>query len=149
MFNSDGISGLRSLSSIEAHERRTRSTSGTVSVASAAVLVCAGLLASAVWSVISPTPIAAFSALVQTGIPTRLVLLGLLFGCGVGLFAFRTRKQVWYGHVLCVVAVAMAWDMLRRLAITISSADVLGLFASGYLLVRGLVDIQEGHERAN
>ena len=125
MFNSDGISGLRSLSSIEAHERRTRSTSGTVSVASAAVLVCAGLLASAVWSVISPTPIAVFSALVQTGIPTRLVLLGLLFGCGVGLFAFRTRTcsaglplrfhlRTYWGSSRPVIFSCADWSTFRK-----------------------------------
>jgi hypothetical protein len=148
MLKSDSVSGVRSLSSVEEHARRKPSTSETVSVASAVVIVCSGLLASAVWSLIGPTPIAVFSALVQTGVPTRLVLLGLLFGCGFGLFALRTVKPVWYGHVLCVVAVAMGWDMLRRLAITIQPAEVLGLFASGYLLVRGFVDIQEGYERA-
>jgi hypothetical protein len=135
------------LNHLDDHPPRTRSTTETVTLASGSATVGAGLLSSIVWNQVGDTPIAVFSALVQTGTPTRLVMLGLLFGCGVALLAFRTWNQVWYGHASCVVAVALAWDMLRRLAIQIQPADVLGLAASLYLLVRGFVDVQEGLAR--
>jgi hypothetical protein len=105
-----------------------------------------GLLAGVVWSVIGPTLTSVFSALVQTGIPTRLVLLSLFFACGFGLFAFRTANQVWYGHVVCGVALAAGWNLLGMLAVQVQSVYVLALAVAGYMLVRGLVDIQEGSE---
>lgn len=136
------------LTPMEDRPPHARSTSETVTWASSAAIVAGGLLTSFVWGAISPTPIAVFSALVQTGVTTRLVLVGLLFGCGAALFAFRTWNQIWYGHAVCVVAVAVAWEMLRRLAIQIQPADVIGLALSLYLLVRGLVDVQEGIAQA-
>jgi hypothetical protein len=126
---------------------KKRLLSDTTSLASAALTLFFVFVANALWSVIGPTVVAVFSALVQTGITTRLVLLCLFFGCGFGLFAFRTLKQVWYGHVACVIALVTAWNMIGRLAIQIQPADVLALVGAGYILVRGFVNIREGHDR--
>jgi hypothetical protein len=119
----------------------------TVSLASTALTLFAVLVTNALWSVIGPPLIAALSALVQTGITTRLVLFGLFFAGGFGVFVFRTLKQVWYGHVACVVALVTAWNMIGRLAVQIQPADVLALAGTAYVLVRGFVNIQEGHKR--
>jgi hypothetical protein len=105
------------------------------------------VVANALWSIVGPTLVAVLSALVQTGIPTRLVLLGLFFAAGFALFALRTVKQVWYGHLACVVALATAWNMIARLAVRIDPTDVLALVGAAYVLVRGLVNIQEGQVR--
>jgi hypothetical protein len=126
---------------------KKRLLSDTTSLASAALTLFFVFLANGLWSIIGPTLVAVFSALVQTGIPTRLVLLCLFFGGGFGLFAFRTLKQAWYGHVACVIALVTAWNMIARLAIQIQAADVLALVGAGYILVRGFVNIQEGHDR--
>jgi hypothetical protein len=133
--------------SLKPEAPRPRGTTDTVTLASASAIVGAGLLTSLAWSSVSDTPIAVFSALVQTGVPTRLVMLGLLCGCGAALFALRTRNQIWFGRAVSAAAVALAWDMLRRLAIQIQAADVIGLAMALYLLVRGLVDVQEGLSR--
>jgi hypothetical protein len=146
MFDVNSVLDSRPSSGVGSPAVRTRLISPTLNLPSATGLVCGGLVAAALWDYFGETPIEVFSALVQTGVPTRLVLLVLLFACGAGLFAFRTRNQIWYGHVVCVVAVAMAWDMIRRLAIEIQPADVLGLAASLYLLVQGLTEIQTGRE---
>jgi hypothetical protein len=37
--------------------------------------------------------------------------------------------------------------MIGRLAIQIQSADVLALVGAGLILMRGFVNIQEGHDR--
>jgi hypothetical protein len=118
--------------------------SESASVASAALMLASVLPANALWNVIGPTLVEVFSALVQTGITTRVVLLCLFFGCGFGLFVFRTLRQVWYGHAVCVVALVTAWNMIARLAIQIQAADVLALAGAGCILVRGFVNIQEG-----
>jgi hypothetical protein len=106
------------------------------------LMVLFGLLAGLVWSLIGPTVMSVFSALVQTGIPTRLVLLSLFFACGFGLFAFRTANQVWYGHAICGLALAAAWNLLGMLAVQVQSVDVLALVAAGCVLMHGLVNIQ-------
>jgi hypothetical protein len=126
---------------------KTRLLSDTASLGSAALTLFFVFLANALWSAIGPTAVAVFSALVQTGITTRLVLLCLFFAGGFGAFAFRTSKQVWYGHVACVIALVTAWNMIARLAIQIQAADVVALAGAGYVLVRGFVNIQEGHDR--
>ena len=84
------------------------------------------VVANAVWSVIGPALVAVLSALVQCGITTRLVLLGLFFAGSFGLFALRTVNQVWYGHLACVVALTTAWNMIARLAVRIDPTERTG-----------------------
>jgi hypothetical protein len=136
MLNDDGLRG-------------NGSPRAETSLAAAILMLFLGLLASAIWSLISPTPIAVFSALVQTGFVTRLAFLGLFFGGAFGLFTFRTVKRGWSGHVQCIIALATAWSMFERLAVRIQAVDGLALAAAGYLLARGLVSTQEGHNRAD
>ena len=107
------------------------------------LMLVAGLLASAVWSAIGPTLYAVLAALVQTGVTTRLVLLCLFLGGGVALFALRRLKQVWYGRVACVAALAACWQLLASLAVQMQAVDVLALAGAGYILVRGLVNIDQ------
>jgi hypothetical protein len=77
--------------------------SDTITWTSAAITLFVVLLVNELWNYIGPDLVAVFSALVQTGITTRLVLLGLFFGLGIAIFALRRWKQVWYGHAVCVV----------------------------------------------
>jgi hypothetical protein len=109
--------------------------------------LCLAFLANAVWAVVGPTLVAVLSALVQTGITTRLVLLGLFFAACLGWSAFRRLKPIWYGRVACAVALAVAWNMIARLAVQIQPADVLALVGAAGVLVHGLVNIQEGHDQ--
>jgi hypothetical protein len=117
-------------------------------LALAGFTVVAVILANALWNVVGPTLVEVLSALVQTGVTTRLVLLGLFAAGAFGVFVFRTLLPVWYGRAACVVAVVVAWNMIARLAIQIQAADVVALVGAAYLLVRGLVHIQAG-ETAN
>jgi hypothetical protein len=132
----------------EDHAERTKSLAlGILEPGPVLLTLFLVVLANAVWSITGPTLVAVLSALVQTGNPTRLVLLGLFFAVSFGLFALRTLKQVWYGHLACVVALATAWNMIARLAVRIDPTDVVALVGVAYVLVRGLVNIQEGHVR--
>jgi hypothetical protein len=110
------------------------------------LMLLAGLVASAVWSSIGPPLYGVLAALVQTGVTTRLVLLCLFFSCGVALFALRTLKQVWYGRIACVGALAACWQLLGSLAVQMQPVDVLALVGAGYILVRGLVNIGPGSD---
>jgi hypothetical protein len=110
--------------------------------ASIGLLLAAVFGVNTVWSVIGPTSLAVLSALVQTGITTRLLLLAVFTAGAFGLFALRTFIPLWYGRIGCVVALVVAWNEIARLAIQIQAADVVALVAAAYLFVRGLVNIQ-------
>ena len=114
---------------------------------SAIVMLLSVFLASALWNVVGPTLNAVLSALVQTGVTTRLVLLGLFLAGAFGVFTLRMLKQVWYGHAACVVALVVAWNMIARLAIQIQAADVVALAGAACLLVHGLLSIRQGHDK--
>jgi hypothetical protein len=114
----------------------------------AILILIAGLAASAVWSAVGPTLMGVLAALVQTGVTTRLVLSCLVFASAFALFTFRTAKQVWYGYLACVAAVAAVWNLFASLAVQFQAADVVGLVFASYVLVRGLVNIREGERRA-
>ncbi len=104
-------------------------------------------LAIALWNVVGPTLNAVLSALVQTGVTTRLVLLGLFLAGGLGVFTLRLLKQVWYGYAACVIALVVAWNMIARLAIQIQAAEVVALAGAACLLVHGLLNIRRGHDK--
>jgi hypothetical protein len=114
-----------------------------IDAASIGLMLAAVFGLNAGWNVIGPTIVAVLSALVQTGITTRLVLLAAFSAAVFGLFALRTFKPLWYGRMGCVVALVVAWNEIARLAIQIQAADVVALVAAAYLFVRGLVSIQE------
>jgi hypothetical protein len=103
-----------------------------------------GILTGYAWDRVSPDPIAVFSAVVQTGFPTRVVLLCLFFICACACYLFRTLKRTWYGYLECVAGLTIGWQMIASLAIEIQAHYVIGLVAGGYLLARGLVNVQHG-----
>jgi hypothetical protein len=138
--------GMRMLEQAEPASK-TRRLPETLTLGWAGLTLLSASAVNAVWSIVGPDLVAVFSALVQTGITTRLVLLGLFFAGGFSVFALRTWKQVWYGHLACVVGLVIAWNMIANLAIEIQGASVVALVAAGFILVRGLVNIQEGRER--
>jgi hypothetical protein len=115
-----------------------------IGLPSAISMVVLAIIASTIWDRISPDPIAVFSALVQTGVTTRVVLLCLFFVVAFVLYLFRTIKRTWYGYVEAVAGLAIGWEMIASLAIQIQAVSVVALVAGGYLLARGLVNIQEG-----
>jgi hypothetical protein len=126
-------------------ESKKRMAPGAFEPLAAVLTLFFVFLCNALWNVIGPTLVAVLSALVQTGVTTRLVLWGLFSAAGFGLFAFKTFKQVWYGHATCVIALVVAWNMIARLAVEIQSGDVAALAGAACVLVHGLVNIQEGN----
>jgi hypothetical protein len=115
-----------------------------VNLPGAASMVVLAVVASHLWDRVSPEPLAVFSALVQTGFTTRFLLLCLFFVGAFVLYLFRTVRRTWYGYIEAVAGLAIGWEMIASLAIQIQAVSVVALVAGGYLLARGLVNIQEG-----
>jgi hypothetical protein len=79
--------------------------------------------------------------------PGRLAIECTFLAGGYALFKMRQRMQGLYGFVECALAIAASWFILDRLSVEVRPELIVGLMASGYILVRGLTNYSEAGDK--